>query len=222
MSRALAEYRDIRDKVQFGDIIAFGGKGTLSNAIKAFTRSPVSHIGIAMPWFPQLDRLMLIESTTLHDDRKGVQMNSVSAYVCESQAGGNARRGTRENPAEETYDLWWLPLRQDVRDEMDETVALEWLVAQLGKPYDFAQAAGSAFDFFDDLWMDNDEDFSKFFCSELAAGYMKRAIPPVFLPDGFNASEQTPMDVCLLGLYAGIVQFQGTSKTIPGASLRTA
>src|SRR5687767_8237024 len=76
-------YNNYRDYIKTGDIIAFSGGGGFSDAIKQFTFSPYSHVGMAI-WIepiPNEKRLFIMESTTLNDVpdvngeyRKGVQM----------------------------------------------------------------------------------------------------------------------------------------------------
>jgi hypothetical protein len=102
-------------------------------------------------------------------------------------------------------DAWWLPLRQELREEkFDRQAFCNFLIKQEGKKYDKQQAAGSAIDVFDQLPFGlrglgyNKEDFSRFFCSELVAAGLKVAgvIPPMI-----NASEATPLDVCRWNIY---------------------
>ena len=73
-------YATIREKMQPGDVIAFGGKSHFSEVIKWATRSSVSHVGVILQtvrrdlassdgpgYFNQI-----IESTTINDLPLGV------------------------------------------------------------------------------------------------------------------------------------------------------
>lgn len=42
------EYKNVRDQMQPGDVIAFSGKGNFSDIIKWATRANVSHTGIIL------------------------------------------------------------------------------------------------------------------------------------------------------------------------------
>ena len=98
-----AKYHQIRESLQDGDLIAFGGRGGASSLIKLFTRSNVSHVALILKSVLETgERLnMIIESTTL-DGYSGVIINRLSNRL-------------------KNYDgeVWWLPLRQDVKDKAD-------------------------------------------------------------------------------------------------------
>ena len=195
-----AEYREVRQQMATGDVIAFGGKGEFSNIIKFGTRSPVSHVGMVIKCRLLGDSKTryfneVIESTTLLDfdaeSIKGVQKHRLSERV-------------------EHYDgdIWWLPLRRKYPDTVIIEM-VEFLYAQLGKPYDIKQAIFSALD----RIPDSQEDFSKFFCSELIAAAFEQAkiVPPV------NASEVTPIDLCRWNIFCPTYyQLSGSVKNIPG------
>ena len=118
----------------------------------------------------------MIESTSLGDGFAGVQINRLSDRV-EFYKG----------------EIYWYPLRDDVRADFNTKAFFDFLLKQNRKPYDTIQAAFSALD----LVPDSPEDFSKMFCSELVtAGYEEAGIiKPI------NASEQTPADLCGFDLY---------------------
>ncbi len=75
------------------------------------------------------------------------------------------------------------------------------------KKYDHAQAAGSEIDVFDTITLPfgirssgfNDENFDKFFCSELVAAGLKAV---GVLACDVNASEATPIDICRWNIFA--------------------
>ena len=179
----LTSYFDVRDRLQPGDLIAFSGKGHFSNIIKWRTDSNVSHVGTVLHRYGSFDpssrRVELIESTSL-DGKTGVIASSMSQRV-ETYAG----------------NMWWLPLHHVVRTAFNETKFVEFMTRQLGKPYDFIQAIGSAMDTFDALF-ENDPDYSRFFCSELvAAGWLEAGV----LETRVNPSEQTPIDLVKLQVF---------------------
>ena len=78
----------------------------------------------------------------------------------------------------------------------------DFLFSQVGKGYDTIQAIKSALDALDGLPLlsrltRNEEDFSEFFCSELAAAALEEAgVTPKI-----NASEVTPIDLCRFNIY---------------------
>lgn len=101
-------------------------------------------------------------------------------------------------------ELWWLPLRQDIRRQSFDTKAFfDFLFKQDKKLYDTPQAVKSAVDLLDNLPFDirgpsnNREDFSKFFCSELVAAGLEKA----GVTGDINASEVTPVDLCRWNIY---------------------
>ena len=126
-----AKYHEIREDIQDGDIIAFGGKSRISNLIKLFTRSNVSHVALILKSALESgERLnMIIESTTL-DGYSGVVINRLSNRLRNYQV-----------------EIWWLPLRQELRDKANWDGAYEWLRSQKRKVYDSVQALGAGLDF---------------------------------------------------------------------------
>ena len=202
------KYAEIRDKARAGDIIAFGGKGNFSEIIKWATRASVSHVGIVLQselrgakdlgtdgYFNQI-----IESTSLNGF-SGVTISRLSDRV-------------------DTYpgEIWWLPLGSAARKQVDDNLSgfYGWCLKQDHKPYDMPQAVASAMDALDRVMGPasvtlNNEDFAKFFCSELAAGSLEQvgAIPHV------NASEVTPVDLCSFSIYEeDYVQIGGKARQI--------
>jgi len=171
-------YKDVRDTLKTGDLIAFGGDGKASEVIKAATNSNVSHVGVVLSTTP-LESLILvvqiIESTKFANGFSGVGINRMSTHV--EQYDG---------------DIWVLPLKDEVIIRGDIKAFTKFLLEHKGKPYDVPQAIMSAIDF-----MPSKEDFSKLFCSEYATGAYEagKFIPPI------NASKQTPVDVCRFNIY---------------------
>ena len=200
-------YHLARKKMQPGDIIAFGGKGNFSEIIKWATRSTVSHVGIilhAKLYYEDTSQdgyfNQLIESTSLNDFA-GVTISRLSDRI-------------------DTYDgkIWWLPLSQASRDQMVFKKFYDFLLHQNRKPYDMPQAVKSALDFFDETPLvgrttHNIEDFSRFFCSELAAAGLEAG----GVIGSLNASEVTPIDLCRFKIYrAAYYQLKGRGNEIRG------
>lgn len=180
--------------MQPGDIIAFSGKGQFSELIKWATRSSVSHIGIVFEskvvFSDKAQPGVIVdvfESTTLHVDPAtgkrvaGVQRNRMSDHV-------------------KYYDghIWWLPLSKDARSKLNTKKFTDFLLHQDDKEYDMPQAIASGVDILDAAAITkNREDFSKFFCSELAAAALESA----GVIRSINASEVTPADLCSFALF---------------------
>lgn len=205
MARVYKKYEEVRDEMQPGDIIAFGGKGHFSDIIKWATRSSVSHVGIILQsklligdkpqdgYFNQI-----IESTSLNGF-SGVSISRLSDRI-------------------EVYDgeIWWLPLGHDVREKLNLKRFYDFLIHQHKKPYDMPQAVKSALDALDKVPLVNKatyniEDFSKFFCSELAAAGLEAGSAIGTL----NSSEVTPIDLCMFSIYQNdYFQLEGEEKDI--------
>lgn len=191
MARKAAEYQRVRDDMKPGDIIAFSGKGHFSEIIKWATRAPVSHVGIILQ--TQIldmetddDRFFnqIIESTSLKDF-SGVTINRLSDRI-------------------KTYEgeMWWLPLSDASRAKLNKRKFYNYLFKQDRKPYDTPQALKSALDTLDNVPLlgkatHNKEDFSKFFCSELAAYGLEKG----GVVSSLNSSEVTPIDLCRFKIY---------------------
>ncbi|MCP4338005.1 MAG: hypothetical protein GY799_03775, partial [Desulfobulbaceae bacterium] len=99
-------YDDARGQMKPGDVIAFGGKGHFSEIIKFATFSTVSHVGVMLQTKvveDGSDRFFnqIIESTSLNGFN-GVNISRFSDRL-------NSYDG----------DLWWLPLRDEVRSKLD-------------------------------------------------------------------------------------------------------
>lgn len=186
MPVATITYKEARRRMRPGDVIAFGGKGRLSDMIKFATRSNVSHVGVILQTKVTDDTTgrffnQIIESTSLNGFT-GVSISRFSDHIRDYQA-----------------ELWWLPLSAKIRKDRFNSVAFfDFLFQQNRKEYDALQAVKSAFDALDQLPFGmhgptyNKEDFDKFFCSELVAAGLEAAgsVGPV------NASEVTPIDLC--------------------------
>ena len=195
-------YEEARSKMRAGDVIAFGGSNFMSALIKGFSFSQVSHVGVILQTKvlndPQ-DRFLnqLIESTS-DGDFFGVQINRMSERMA--------------------YDgeIWWLPLSEASRENFDQVAFYDFLLDKKGHAFDVKQALQSAFDTTDELPFGlhgpayAEEDFAKFFCSELVAAGLARAgvtSCPV------NSAEVTPIDLCRWKIFTGdYYQLKGDGK----------
>jgi len=202
-----AEYQVVRNEMKPGDIIAFSGKGQFSEIIKWATAASVSHVGIIMQSKlliedqPQAGFFnQIIESTSLNGF-SGVSISRLSDRV--ATYGG---------------EIWWLPLADSVRANLVFKDFYDFLLHQDHKPYDTAQAVKSALDTLDCVPIvgratHNVEDFSRFFCSELAAA----ALEAGGAIGSLNASEVTPIDLCMFSIYQDdYFQLKGKKKVIKG------
>jgi len=219
-----AVYREIRDSLKSGDVIAFSGKGRVSELIKWRTRSPYSHVGLVYraaitdcDMTAEHTVVYLIESTTMIGEatqfipgthgfvpertyRKGLQMVLLSQRL-EDYKG----------------EVWVSKLDKGARKVMRENSrlvagawnqAFEWLRARI--PYDAVQAIGAGIDWWD-RFFENEEDFSALFCSEFCAAIFKRM---GLLEDTFNASEATPSDVMQFTFLEKVVSLQKACQTV--------
>lgn len=99
MGIQFAEYNTIRNQMRAGDVIAFSGKGDVSEIIKWATKSDVSHVGVILQSKLLIDEKpqagyfnQVIESTSLNGF-SGVSISRLSDRLV-------------------NYDgeIWWLPL----------------------------------------------------------------------------------------------------------------
>lgn len=189
-------YTEARNRMQPGDVIAFGGKSHFSEIIKLATFAPVSHVGVVLQTKIVADNTerffnQIIESATINGF-SGVSISRFSDRVADSEG-----------------ELWWLPLREDIRARrFNQTAFFDFLFGQAAArvEYDTPQAIKSAIDVADNLPFGahgpafNKEDFSKFFCSELVAAGLEKA----GAVDSLNASEVTPIDLCRWNIYQDV------------------
>ena len=90
------KYKEARDLMQPGDLLAFGGSGIISETIKFATFSNVSHVGVVLQTHvPMMDGFInqVIEAVGKHGDRSGVIINRISDHIEEYNG-----------------DIWWLAL----------------------------------------------------------------------------------------------------------------
>ncbi len=192
-------YNDLRNKMKFGDVISFSGKGDISNIIKWKTNSDISHVGMVLEseFVRGEKRIVLIESTSLvnlPDIRtkeliKGVQQQHLSQRL--SSYEGQAY-----------YHELKANLSVNLKKKMHT-----WLFNKHASrtPYDSVQALGSAIDLLDAFGMENKPDFSSLFCSEMVAKAFKVA---GLLNADYNPSEATPADVVKYDFLAERIQIK--------------
>lgn len=184
-------YEKAQSRMQAGDVIAFGGSSHFSGIIKMAIRAEVSHIGIVL-------------NSRIKEEGSG---KNIHYLIDATSRQGVAITPVKERIDEYDGDVWWLPLRQDLREHtFDQQAFYTFLADQEGKKYDRWQAAGSAIDLFDQVLLPfglrgpghNQEDYHKFFCSELVTAGLKAG---GIIPVAMNASELTPIDVCRWNIY---------------------
>lgn len=189
-----ATYDEIRPVLRSGDIIAFGGNSPFSVAIKFITCCKVSHVATVLrvtSSYEDRKRVQIIEATSLGKGDAGVKVHTLGMHV-ESYKG----------------NIWVLPLAKSIRSTVNMYAYMYFLASQEGKPYDLPQAIAAALDGF---ISDTETDYSKFLCSELSAGGLKKGFE--HLPDSYfkniNPSEEVPKDVVLYPIYEEPIQIKG-------------
>ncbi len=181
-------YKEIRPKLETGDIVLFSGEGIVSNFIKVFTASPYSHVGMVVK-IPEWDMVLLWESTTLSkikDVRSGTVKQGVQLVpLSERVKAYKGTIGVRFLSVERTYEM------RKALAKLRKEVA--------GRPYeeDKLELFKSAYDFFGGK---NEEELSSLFCSEMVAeGYQRMG----FLeepPKGLPSNEYTPANLAAYSL----------------------
>jgi hypothetical protein len=174
------EYESIRSELKTGDIVLFSGKGGVSTAIKWFTTSRWSHVGMVLR-LPAYNMILLWESTTL-------------SKIKDLQTG-TARKGVQVVPLStrlKTYDGDVGLRRLQVPDEaaLNYAALHEFRAEVRGAPYEESEIelVKSAYD---GPFGGNVEDLSSLFCSEMVAeGYQRMGL----LPGRPASNEYTPKD----------------------------
>jgi hypothetical protein len=189
MALIIKAYNEVRNKMKPGDIIAFGGKGLVSEAIKHSTGSVVSHVGVIL-------QTKLLIGKRVQDGyfNQVIESGDINDFLGVSI--------TRLSDRLEQYDgqVWWMPLHNEVRKVLNIKAFYDFLIHQVRKPYDVPQAILAGLDTFDGKNSGltyNKEDFSKFFCSELVVAGLEAG--GVFR--NINASEVTPGELSKMKIY---------------------
>lgn len=179
------QYSRIREQIQTGDIIAFAGHRILSEIVKLGTGSNISHIGIVC--------ITHLE----HYGCKTIEIMESVKKAEDSETGQTITGVTRNRLSRRIKhyegEVYWFPLSHKTRSKLDYTAAIRFLMSVQGLPYDIPQAIQSALDAFEGRLriFYAMEDYSAFFCSELAAAALKAG---GVLPD-INASEMSPIEL---------------------------
>ncbi|AXT37813.1 hypothetical protein D1814_03540 [Alteromonas sp. BL110] len=210
-------YHRIREHMQPGDIIAFGGNSLFSRWTKLTTHSPVTHVAVVT--HTKVTHTAATH-TTARDDAKSRYYNHVTEATFFRGKRGVMTNRLSERVASYDGDIWWLPLSRASRSifEQNKHKFFNFMCEQEGKPYDILQLFGSAVDALDDhpLFSSityNNEDFSSWFCSELIAEGLKTA----GVVTGVNSSEVTPVDICRFNIFKKrYVQLKGEGRIIEG------
>jgi len=210
MARKVATYRKIRGKMKPGDIIAFSGKGHFSEIIKWATRASVSHVGIILQ-----SKLLIGETPQDGFFNQIIESTSLNGF------SGVSITRLSDRVAKYSGEMWWLPLSDNARARLKGKEFYDFLLHQKRKKYDMPQAVKSALDALDNVPLlgkitHNVEDFSRFFCSELAVAGLETG----GVISSINASEVTPIDLCKFSLYAeNYYQLKGREKVIKGYNM---
>jgi hypothetical protein len=185
------KYSDIRGSLETGDIVLFSGKGGISSAIKWFTASGWSHVGMVLR-LPEWNMVLLWESTTLGNlkdvtDRKakqGVQLVALSERVA-TYKGEVSVRHLKVNRTDHMKRAL-LDFRKQVKNRPYEKSRIELIKAAYDGPLG-----------------ENIEDLSSLFCSELVAEAYQRlgllSEPPrskpsnEYTPKDFSSAERLPL-----------------------------
>jgi hypothetical protein len=209
-----SEYAAIRDRVQPGDVIAFGGNGYLSLLIRLAGGSHASHAGIVVSAAEGKTEPMLVESTIRIDlDRDddvpptfAVQPLPLAACVGK-------------------YDgmVWWLPLSPEVRGKLDVSELKKFLKDADGKPFN---VPGGLLVVLRDLYQrirgkDDEPAFRTYFCSELVARALERAKAVAKVDEALVS----PTDLCRWRIYQGTYHYllkdtEPDAKEIQGHNTR--
>jgi len=195
MRMETAEYKEIRHILQPGALVCFGGTGSVSFGIKVGTWSPVSHCGIIAHVDVKGDpetRIHVVEATRL-GDFAGVVSTPLSKRV--KQYGGQ---------------VWVLCLTPEKQAVLDENLGPAW--AWIDERVEQATAYDTWGAVRCQVWPQW-RDYSKLFCSETAAGFLRKA---KVLPASANPSAYSPQECASAPIWAGTYyQLKGSRKEIP-------
>ena len=174
-------YPDIRAEIESFDIMLFSGEGLISRAIQLLTRSPWSHVALALH-LPSYDQVLCYESTTLSKipdlstgaGVKGVQLVPLSQRIA-TYEGDIAFRKVHG------------PRSKDMK-----VLAAGFVREFAGRPYEKNQLEliRSALDFLPH--QENQPDASSVFCSELSCSMHRRV--GVQVVNDSPPNEFTPAD----------------------------
>lgn len=179
----MTRYDEVRPSIKTGDILLFSGRGPTSDIIKLGTRSPWSHVGLAVKvegW----DILLSLESTTLSKvadldtgkGLKGVQTVGLASRIRGYDGVVAVRHLVRPLTPEQEFRL--AEYRLKTRGVPYEENKLGMVKAALGLPQDHTP-----------------EDEASLFCSEWTAGALQWLGLFPAPPAGPDAEEYVPRDL---------------------------
>lgn len=143
-----AQYEDIRPTLKTGDLVFFGGHdGFVSAAIRFLTASPYSHVAIVLRSYE--GRVVLMESTTLLEGKRGVQRTLLSERI-------DRYRGLVDVAT----------LSDSARMLLNASICASFLERCEGKPYDTGGALLSGLGQW--LRIPGRQRLDSLYCSELA------------------------------------------------------
>ena len=172
--------KQMRSKLQTGDVVLFSGKGGISAGIKWATLSRWSHVGMILV-LPEYDFVTVWESTTLSSlvdldtkvPRKGVQLVPLSSRI-EDYDGEVAVRQLKGVKFGNDDIKNLMQLRRELAGKKYEQDKIELIKAAYDGPLGR-----------------NSEDLTSLFCSELVAEAYQRL---GLLGDEKPSNEYTPAD----------------------------
>ena len=180
---AMQTYDSIRGTIDTGDVFLFSGRGVMETAIKLFTLSKWSHVGMAVRvagW----DTLLIWEANLSVADvlkgsgNGGLSLSLLSERVRSYQGDVAVRRLLNINRTPARWQAL-CALRSEIRGRPYEQSLLKLIKSAYDGPFGH-----------------NDEDLSSVFCSELvAAALMAMGLLASDLP----SSEYTPGDFSSAG-----------------------
>lgn len=211
----LQVYRELRDKIKTGDILAFQGSDRISRIIECYSRSELSHVGIAV-WMKinEENRLFICESTNL---------NMVKAFE-----QGKFKRGCQFIALSQKLEnfsglAYWAKLKIPLTEEETQKI-LCWLTQKESSNVDYsyfkAIEAGLYnrnkflqffINIFDKWFSNRREQFNmrKIFCSELCTAMLQQVER---IPLSIAAKLQTPGDVLEFTCLESPISFQTGEK----------
>lgn len=189
-------YDNVKYKLTSGDVVAFGGYSYISNTIKEFTKSVVSHVGVVVEDVVCGNRMLLIaEALANFDDRakkSGVSLSRLSSVIFKEEGRS---------------DIWFLRLSDESRCKFNNAKFMDFIYNSTKKEYDYKQAIIAGMDN-KIIKHINREDLGKLFCSELVSAALEAA---GVLPN-INASNITPIALCSFKIYDNTYYYIGNEK----------
>ena len=136
------EYSDIRGSMRRGDVIAFGGKELFSTIVKGVTGSEtVTHVGI------------IVQSQYAPLSENEEEREFINKIMESGKSDGRiciVERQLSKRVQDYNGEMWWLRLREDIRERINPHDFTQFVFMQQGKPYDLPQAIKAGIDFADE------------------------------------------------------------------------